>query len=163
MPAPVSPHARRRRGRSRGQGGFTLIEMLITLVVTLIGFSALLGLHTATVGGNGLAGRSAEAVARCTETMESLRSMSVTGMVQELTGNATTALPVDTTMSTVVGRNNVTYARRVIVEELTAVSPYLVRIRVEVSWTDDDAAAAANGVNKHVVALELVRTRQEGL
>jgi hypothetical protein len=137
--------------------------MLITLAVTLIGFAALLGLHTAVVGGNGLAGRSAEAVARCTETMESLRSMSVTGMVQDLTGTAATTLPVDVTLNTVTGRNNVTYTRRVIVQELTTASPNLVRIRVEVGWTDDDAAAAANGSNQHIVALELVRTRQEGL
>src|SRR6476469_1230021 len=112
------------RSVDRGQQGFTLIELLITATVTVIGFAALLGLHFATVGGNALSGRSAEAVAIADRTMEQLRSDTVGGMVQDLTGSSSTALPlVNVSMSTVAGRNGMTYRRLVSVRELTAVSP----------------------------------------
>ena len=58
MTAPV----RRARGSGRrGQRGFTLLELLITLSVTTIGLVGLLSLHLSVSRGNDGASRSAEA------------------------------------------------------------------------------------------------------
>ena len=151
--------------RNPQQGGFTLLELLITTTITVIGFAGLLGLHLATVGGNAQSSRAAEAVAICERTMEQLRSDTVAGAVQDLTGSATTPLPLtNISMSTVAGRNGMTYRRLASVTELDAVSPDLIKIHVEVDWTDDGAVTASdNGVHDHQVQLELIRTRQEGL
>jgi prepilin-type N-terminal cleavage/methylation domain-containing protein len=153
------------RRSPREQGGFTLLELLVTATITLIGFAGLLGLHLSAIGGNALSGRAAEAVSISERTMEQLRSDSVSGMVQELTGSTATALPlVNVTMSTVTGRNGMTYRRTASVTELTGTSPDLILIHVDVAWTDDGAIVGSdNGVHDHNIALELVRTRQEGL
>ena len=144
------------------QGGFTMLELLITITVVVIGFAGLLALHVAVVGGNAASARDAEAVAIAERTIEQLRSESVSGMVQDLTGSASTALPlVGVAMPTEVGRNGLTYARKATVEELTAASPDLIRIHVDVSWTEDGAAPGTG--RDHAISLELVRTRQEGL
>ena len=154
-----------RRRDVRQQGGFTLLELLVTAAVTIIGFAGLLGLHLSAVGGNARSGRAGEAVAVCQRTVEQLRSDTVSGMIQELTGSASTALPLTkVSMSTVVGRNGMTYRRLVSVSELDAVSPDLIWIRVAVDWTDDGAITGSDaGTHDHEIALELVRTRQEGL
>lgn len=154
-----------RAGRNAQQGGFTLLELLVTATVTVIGFAGLLGLHLAAVSGNSLSGRAGEAVAICERTIEQLRSESVGGMVQDLTGSASTAMPLtNVAMSTVSGRNGMTYRRFVTVRQLDAVSPDLIQIHVAVDWTDDNAVQGSdNGVHDHEVTLELIRTRQEGL
>jgi type II secretory pathway pseudopilin PulG len=154
----------RRRARAQ-EGGFTLLELLITTTITVIGFAGLLGLHLATVGGNALSGRAGEAVALCERTMEQLRSDSIAGMVQDLTGSAATPLPLtNVAMSTVAGRNGMTYRRLVTVTELDAASTDLIKVRVAVDWTDDGAVTGTdNGTHDHEVTLELIRTRQEGL
>ena len=153
------------RSRTRGESGFTLLELLITTTITVIGFAGLLGLHLATVGGNAQSSRAAEAVAVCERTMEQLRGDSIAGMVQDLTGSPTTALPLNgISMSTVAGRNGMTYRRLVTVTELDTVSPDLIKVHVEIDWTDDGAVTNSdNGVHDHQVSLELIRTRQEGL
>ncbi len=151
--------------RRHQQGGFTLLELLITAAVTVIGFAGLLGLHLAAVGGNGLSGRAGEAVAVCERTMEQLRSETVAGMAQDLTGSASSSLPItNVAMSTVTGRNGMTYRRTVTINELDSVSPDLIQIHVAVDWTDDGAVQGSdNGRHDHEVTLELIRTRQEGL
>ena len=154
------------RARMRSQqGGFTLLELLITAAVTVIGFAGLLGLHLAAIGGNSLSGRAGEAVALCERTMEQLRSETIPGIAQVLTGSASASLPItNVAMPTVVGRNGMTYRRNVTVVELDSVSPDLIQIHVAVDWTDDGAVTASdNGVHDHEVTLELIRTRQEGL
>ena len=159
---------KRRSGRSsrrHQQGGFTLLELLVTATITIIGFAGLLGLHLSAISGNAMSGRAAEAVSISQRTMEQLRSDSVSGMVQELTGSTATPLPLtNVSMSTLTGRNGMTYRRTVSVNELTSVSPDLILIHVDVAWTDDGAVVGSdNGVHDHSIALELVRTRQEGL
>ena len=156
---------RPRDPQRRQQGGFTLLELLITATITVIGFAGLLGLHLAAIGGNGLSGRAGEAVTLASRTMEQLRSDSVGGMIQDLTGSSSTALPlVNVSMSTLQGRNGMTYRRLVSVQELTAVSSDLIQIHVAIQWTDDGAVTASDsGIHDHEVTLEMIRTRQEGL
>jgi hypothetical protein len=51
-----------------------------------------------------------------------------------------------------------------LVTELTATSANLVKIRIEVAWTDAHASAGAEGgVYDHRVSLELIRTASEAL
>jgi prepilin-type N-terminal cleavage/methylation domain-containing protein len=156
---------RRRSRRNPEQGGFTLLELLITATITVIGFAGLLGLHLSAIGGNALSGRAAEAVSISERTMEQLRGETVSGMIQDLTGSAATGLPLTSvSMSTLTGRNGMTYTRQVSVSELTATSPDLIWIKVVVGWTDDGAVPASDlGIHDHQISLEMIRTRQEGL
>jgi hypothetical protein len=81
-----------------------------------------------------------------------------------LNGNRNSNLPVDVTMNTTAGRRGMTYRRRALVVGLDAASTGLVRVRVEIGWTDDGAVVGSdNGVHDHMVALEIIRTRQESL
>lgn len=154
----------RRAASARGQGGFTLLELLITMAVTVIGLMGLMSLHLTTTRGNDIAGRSGEGVTIATQTLEDLRSRGFRDMVQLLTGNRNSALPIDETMDVVQGRSGMSYRRRAVIQELTEASSGLVRIRIEVGWTDDGALPESDqGVHDHLIVLEVIRTRQEAL
>ena len=147
--------------RAPRQRGFTLLEMLVTLAITVIGLTGLLSLQLATSKGNEQSGRSGEAVAIAQRTLEAYRSRGVVALASEF---SVANLPIDATLDTVAGRAGTTFRRRLIVEELTAVSNSLLKLRVEVSWTDDGAAPGAQGgVLDHRVAVELIRTAEEAL
>ncbi|MBE7451219.1 MAG: prepilin-type N-terminal cleavage/methylation domain-containing protein [Kofleriaceae bacterium] len=151
----------RTRRRRRSARGFTLLEMLITLAVTVIGLTGLLSLHVVTTKGNAITSRSGEGVAIAEATVEEIRNLTLPALFTEL---GVSALPVDVNLDTVAGRAGVTFNRRVQVTELTAVSTNLVKIRVEVSWTDAGAAPGAEGgIHDHRVSLELIRTASESL
>lgn len=164
-------HGQRRRRRR--DGGFTLIELLMTLGVTTIGLIGLLSLHLSIVRGNESASRTAEAAQIGHATLESLRAApQVSDIAALLTGNPADAPPFDVPWcrraggvveATAVGRNGMTYRCRVVVIELPA-SPDLLRIRVEIGWTDDGATQGTQGgIFDHLIAVELIRTRQEAL
>ena len=141
--------------RRRGPRGFTLIELLITLSVTTIGLIGLLSLHLSIARGNDGASRSAEAEQITATNLETLRSMDITTML-----NAITAQPT----LTAAGRNGLTYSVARSSTVLTAASTSLVRVRVVTSWTEDGAAAGANGGQlDHAIALEVIRTMEEKL
>ncbi len=144
--------------------GFTLVELLVALTVTVIGLAGLLSLHVAVLKGNQNASRTGEATTVAQQTLEDLRAMPIGGSPQSIVARYG-ALPItDVTMDPVDGRAGMVYIRRLWVNELTSVSEDLVMIRIEVHWTDD--GADPNGADesvKHKIALELVRTRQEGL
>ena len=140
------------------------MELLITMAVSIIGLMGLMSLHVATSRGNDVASRGGEGVAIAQQTLEDLRARSFKDMVEYLTGNRNASLPIDVTMNTVPGRSNMTYRRRALVEELSAASTSLIRIRVEISWTDDNATAGIDsGAHDHLVPLEVFRTREETL
>ena len=142
--------------------GFTLLELLITLSVTTIGLIGLLSLHLSIARGNDGASRSAEAQQIGTIELEALRAQSSSEMMKTLTGSATSSPPVTAPVKTVVGRGGMTYriTRSVVVPAGTS----LWRIRVETAWTDDGAAAGANGGQlDHMLPLEVVRTQEEAL
>jgi prepilin-type N-terminal cleavage/methylation domain-containing protein len=148
----------------RDQGGFTLLELLITMAVTVIGLMGLMSLHLTTTRGNDIASRSGEGVTIAQQTLEDLRARAFKDMVEALTGNRNTALPIDVVLNVVQGRNGMSYRRRAIVQEMTTASTGLVRVRLEVSWTDDGAIQGSdNGVHDHVLALEVLRTRVEAM
>jgi hypothetical protein len=140
-----------------------LIELLITLGVTTIGLVGLVALHLSVARGNDGAGRSNEANAIGNRTIEELRAMRLSDMMTTL---GSVAPPIDTTvLGTVAGRNNVTYGRRV---KVTSVTPAIYRIRVEITWTDDNAATNATvqgqaGLLDHSFATEILRNTMEAL
>jgi prepilin-type N-terminal cleavage/methylation domain-containing protein len=145
---------------ARGERGFTLIELLVTLGVTVIGLTGLLSIHLATVRGNSATARGGAATATAQLTIEELRQMSVAA-IEDAYG----PVPLDhVELDTVPGPAGLTLSRTLTISELTAASPELLLLRVEVSWTDDGAAPGeADGKYDHMVALELIRTRQEAL
>ena len=151
----------RRPRRARGQRGFTLLELLITMAVTVIGLLGLMAMYVATAKGNESTARSSAAVTVAQETLEELRSMSMVNLVGRF---GQTDLPIHANLNTVAGRDGTTYNRHVDVTEVDDISRDLVKLRVEVSWTDDNAAAnAENGAYAHRVGLEIVRSTIEGL
>jgi prepilin-type N-terminal cleavage/methylation domain-containing protein len=150
--------------RARRQRGFTLLELLITLAVTTIGLIGLLSLHVSIARGNDGASRFAEATQIANATVEQLRAQKLPEMLKTLTGSTTSTPPIDVVMPTVTGRANMTYRRRAVLLGLNSVSTSLWRLRIEVAWTDDGAAAGAmGGTLDHLVAAELIITVEEAL
>ena len=149
---------------SKRQRGFTLLELMITLAVTTIGLVGLLSLHLSIARGNDNASRASEAQQLANQTLETLRAQRTADMMTTLTGSATALPPIDVTLSSVVGRANMTYRRRVVITTLNAASSSLWLMRVEVSYTEDGGSAgAAGGSLDHTMAAELIRTVEEAL
>lgn len=154
---------------ARGQRGFTLLELLITLSVTTIGLIGLLALHLSISRGNDGASRSAEAQQIGTAELEALRAQNYNTLMTTLTGSPTTVLPfaparIDAPLKTVQGRGGMTYRVSRSVSALSGSASSLLRIRVETAWTDDGAAAGANaGQLDHMLPLEVIRTVEESL
>lgn len=147
--------------RARGQGGFTLLELLVTMAVTVIGLLGLMAMYVATAKGNEATARGAAAVTIAQETLEELRSLSMQGLIDRF---GQPDIGFTATLDTMAGRDGTTYNRQVEVTEMSAISRDLVKLRVEVTWTDDNAVAGSdNGANDHRVGLEVVRSSIEGL
>ena len=154
----------RRRAARRGQRGFTLLELLITLSVTTIGLIGLLALHLSIARGNDGASRSAEAQQITVSALEQLRSQAPQTLMFTLTGNTAINLPATAAPLTVTGRNGMTYSVTRSVVALPAASTSLWRIRVVTSWAEDGAALGSAGAPlNHSVALEVIRTLEEQL
>jgi prepilin-type N-terminal cleavage/methylation domain-containing protein len=145
--------------RPRGQAGFTMVELLVTLAVSAIGIAGLLALQITTVRTNATSSQAAEAVTVAERTIEEARGFSVDEMLVEYEAGA---LPIDYDFDqlTVAGRTT-TYLRRILVEE-NPDSTDLLRIRVEVYWAEE-GRDVNDLANRHTVALEILRTRQETL
>jgi prepilin-type N-terminal cleavage/methylation domain-containing protein len=153
-----------RPARRRQQSGFTMVELLVTLVVTVFGLMGAMALHASLARGNENAGRTNEATAVGTQLVESLRGARSTDMMKTLTGASTTLPPVDLTgYSTVLGRNGMSYRLDVHVAEVSG-QPNLWRIRVEVKWTDDNGTSASStSATERMIPFEVIRTMQEAL
>lgn len=144
--------------RRRQQSGFTIIELLITLVVTVFGLMGAMALHASLARGNENAGRTNEATAIGTRVLEQLRGQRSADMMQALTGTASSLPPVDVApYTTILGRNAMSYTIDVHVSEVTG-EPNLWKMRVEVKWTDDNSDG-----NARMIPFEVVRTMQEAL
>jgi len=148
-----------RRARPDDQQGFTLIEVLITLAVTLIGLAGLMTLHHVVSDGTGSAARMAEASSIAETALEEVRQLAFTRIESQFG-----APPVDAELEQAAGKGERLYDRRLLIEPLDEVSPDLFRVRIEVSWTDDGAEPGSDdGAHDHTFVLETFRTRQEAM
>lgn len=143
--------------RQRGEAGFTMVELLVTLAVTLIGLTGVMAMHTSSARSNRLAKETTGATSICERTMEQLRAMSVDEIVAMLGEGE---LPFDTAL-TDVETGHVTYTRQLTAEEIEA-SPGLVLFRIDVDWTEGDAQPGDDGGRyDHTISLEVLRTKLE--
>ncbi len=143
--------------RRRGEGGFTMVEVLVTLAVTLIGLTGVVAMHTSSARSNRLSKETTGATSICERTMEQLRAMSVDEIVATLGEGE---LPFDTGL-TDVDTGHVTYTRSLSAEEVEA-SPGLVLFRIDVDWTESNGQSGAEGGRyDHTISLEVVRTKLE--
>lgn len=136
------------------QAGFTMIELLVTLVITVFGMMGLLAAHRSLSQGASQSSHTQEAVAVGTQVMEQLRGTRPTDLGRAVTGQAATPPYSNDSYATIAGRTGIQYGVDV------AVSPAatnLWRIRVVVGWDDDDGGAP------HSLAFELLRTSREAL
>lgn len=159
------------RHQQGAQGGFSLLELLVAMSVTVIGLLGLMSLHKTGIQGNQASARLIEATAVGQQTMEEIRSIPIQSTVPgertllDLPTPAATSLPiVNGALLPVVGRGGMEYRRVLNAQELTSVSPDLVRIQITISWTDDGAEPTnPNPRFHHQLSFEVIRTRQETL
>lgn len=143
-----------RRARKK-QGGFTMIELMVTLVITMFALAGLLALNNTFSRGGQSASQTEEAVTVAKRALEELRVKRTADLSTSLTGSSNATPPFSrTSYETIAGRNGVSYTVDVAID---SVSTTLWRMRVLVSWTDD-----ATGVTKQM-PLELLRASSEAL
>jgi prepilin-type N-terminal cleavage/methylation domain-containing protein len=141
-----------------GQSGFTMIELLITMTVTLIGLAGLLAMTVSVAKGNRGASQSSEALSIGQATLEDLRAMPVTEIE---TGFG--PVPIDAAMADVTGRANQVFHRQLLVTNID-LGADLILIQVVTSWTEEGAQQGAEGGKyDHAITLEVVRARAEVL
>lgn len=165
-----SNHVPRSR-RERGQRGFSLIEILVAMTVTIICLAGLMSVYTTTVQGNSRAGRTVVASAVAQQTMEELRSLPVQPPVANYQGPTLLTLVGGTLPAADVPLVNITvqdgtiFKRTVTVKQLVLPSQplsNLLHIQLVVEWTDEGAAITTTDRRlKHRIVLESVRTRQD--
>jgi len=157
----MTPRSRR---PDRGQRGFTLLELLITLSVTTIGLIGLLALHLSIARGNDGASRAAEAEQITAAALEDLRAQSPRTMMKTLTGNPLAMPPATAAVVTARGRNGMPYNVTRSVTALNSASSSLWLVRVSTSWGEEGAAIGSAGDPlTHTIALEVIRTIEEQL
>jgi prepilin-type N-terminal cleavage/methylation domain-containing protein len=150
--------------RAKGQRGFTLLELLITLSVTTIGLIGLLSLHLSVARGNDGASRSAEAQQIGAGILEGLRSQSANGMLAALSCASPPPPTCTAPVFTVAGRAGMTFTVARSVTALSGASSNLWRVRVVTSWAEDGGTLGSNGGQlDHSLALEVIRTVEEAL
>jgi prepilin-type N-terminal cleavage/methylation domain-containing protein len=140
--------------RAPSQSGFTMIELLVTLVITVFGLMGLLSAHRSLSEGSASSSRAQEAVSVGTQVIEQLRGARPGDLARVVTGAAGTPPYGNSTYATINGRNDVPYYVSV---DVANTATGLWRIHVDVTWDDDSGGAA------HELAFELLRTSREGL
>ncbi len=149
----------------RRDGGFTLLELLVTMSVTLIGLAGLLSIYAASARGAAGARYTSEAIDLCEETLEAFRGTPVAEIEAIAAyGPITNAGwgPADHHEGDVVGTSGVTFRRSVEARGIDGSEQQLVWLRVTVAWTEDGAAPGAEGgLYDHQVSLEMLRSRRE--
>ncbi len=131
--------------RERAERGFTLIEIMVSMALLVIGLLGVIALHATTVKGNRMSRELERARVFATQTMEDLRGRSMT----DVESIATAGLPDVTT------GDGVTYRRDITV---TGVSGGLRMITVTVEFYENDDAS-----DVHEAKLQMIRTTAETL
>lgn len=132
-----------------------MVELMITLVVTMFGLMGLVAMNTTFSHSSQNMNQTQEAVSIGKGVIEDLRARRTADLVTALTGSTASAPPIDrASYRSVAGRNGLTYTVDVTVASVTAT---LWRLRVTVNWTDDvDGRTRA-------LPIELLRPSTEAL
>lgn len=127
---------------TRGEGGFTLIEIMVSMALLVIGLLGILALQMTTVKGNRVSRELDRARVLAAEMMEDVRAKDVSTD----TGGA---------YANVVTSDGVTYRRAYTV---TTVSGTLRLVTVTVTFAEND-----DPDDEHTATLQMLRTTQEAL
>jgi prepilin-type N-terminal cleavage/methylation domain-containing protein len=154
----LSPRTRRRR-----QGGFTLVELLVTMLVTTVALAGLFGVFASTTRGNIDAREAAEALALCESSTDVLKSYTVAQLEADLGYPAVvtgaTWGPIQFHEGDVTGATGVVFERQVWGR---GIDDDLVWFKIAIVWASDGAVLGSEGgIHDHEIALEIVRSRTE--
>ncbi len=138
----------------KNQRGFTLIELMVTLVISVLGLLGVLAMHTTLSRGASMTDETQEALSFGTRAVETLRAMRVDQMTASITAPGSLPPFSKSAYATSTGRTGVAYTADVAVTEVPGTAG-LWRLRVEVSWTE--------GGEPHRVPFEVLRTTRESL
>lgn len=127
-------------------GGFTLIELMISMTIMTVALLGMLGLYRSASASNAFARRFSEAHSLAAARLESLRPLALDA-VQAGAGQVTD-----------VSEAGVTYHVRHEVETDAGGNPNLYRIRSFAAFAQD-----GDDANMSTARLEVIRTVQEGL
>jgi type IV pilus assembly protein PilV len=117
----------------RNEDGFTLVELMITLVILSIGLVALAGLQISAIKGNTFSKRMTAAVSIANQKLEQLKDTAYANIVSE--------------SSTQVTQSNMTFYRQVTVTNNTPLANTKT-VNVTVTWSD--------GSNPHSVPITTI-------
>jgi prepilin-type N-terminal cleavage/methylation domain-containing protein len=132
----------------RRQGGFTMIEIMVSLGLLVIGLAGVLALHTATVRGNRVSRQLERARVLAVQLMEDLRGRPMTILPDLCTGD---------TIDTIEPVEGAVYSRSCTLTAVTGAADLrLLVARVSFPSDDDDGTT-------HEAALQMLRTVQENL
>ena len=144
----------KRRPRAR-ERGFTMVELLVTMTISLFALMGGLAIHASMTSGLSTSAQMSEATVVAVQTMEKLRAKRTLDVAAEITGSTATLAPfARDAYASVIGRNGLTYTVDVAVAALSAT---LWKIRIDVNWQSDATGEARS------IALELVRASAESL
>jgi len=143
------------RPARRRQRGFTMLELLITLLVTVFGLMGAMALHSSLTAGNTYASRTQEASAVGAQVMESLRAKRTKELSTALTGSPLSVPPMTRlNYASIAGRNALTYTVDVSVAQFSST---LWKLRVVVKWTDESTG------DPRMFPIELITPSSEAL
>lgn len=131
-----------------------MLELLVTLVISVFALMGILGLHVSLSQGGTRAGQIQEAVAVGSRVMETLRGKHPAELAVEVTGSHASVPYSNPSYATILGRNGLSYTVGV---QVSSPSNGLWLLHVDVTWTDD-----ASG-DTTTLPLELVRTARDAL
>ncbi len=150
------------QNRRPQQAGFTLVELLIVMTVTLIGLTGLVSLYRYGASGNVDSERTSQASVIGQRTMEDLRGLSVAQIGVSAGGYPVSDNPLTFLSALPDNTRGVAFTRCLDAQAL-AVDNDLVRMRVTVLWNDDKSAVACDGTADHRLVFEMVRNRTDTL
>lgn len=132
------------RARRRGEGGFTLIEIMVSMALLVIGLLGILALQMTTVKGNRLSRELERARVFAAQIMEDLR------------GDVVPA-PSTVTLPSITTSDGVTYQREYTVANVAGTATMRM-ITARVTFLEDDDPDDA-----HTATLQMLRTTPESM
>ena len=143
-----------KRSRRRDERGFTMLELLVTLVISAFALLGILALHNSLAQGTSRAGQSQEAVLVGAQVLEELRGKRPADLPIAITGSTASPPFSNPTYKTTLGRNGIAYTVGV---SVSVPQGGLWLLHADVSWADDVTGETTT------MPLELIRTSMEAL